>query len=254
MAANRCPKCEFKYGWLGDYCYHCRHGVLTAAGWERVTEVEPCQRLNPPRTLEDIVLIAAGCLRRVEGVFVQVPLGPLLCRAEDFAAGVGAYSDLESAAHEFRSNALNVRPEPRDPAGEMLAYRTVVAALERLALVDDPGAANIGLTAFLRDLRRVQRAARSLTGDGVEAEELAQCDVYRDVVPFDPPAFRPAWRTGAVVGIADAIFDAREFGNMPILADAIEDACCTDERVIAHCRADQPHVRGCWVIERVRST
>ena len=33
-----------------------------------------------------------------------------------------------------------------------------------------------------------------------------------------------------------------------ILADALEDAGCTDETVLAHLRSAGPHVRGCWVV------
>ena len=36
---------------------------------------------------------------------------------------------------------------------------------------------------------------------------------------------------------------------MPILADALQDAGCTNEDVLTHCRGDGPHVRGCWVVD-----
>ena len=38
---------------------------------------------------------------------------------------------------------------------------------------------------------------------------------------------------------------------MPILADALQDAGCDDEAVLAHCRGAGPHVRGCWVVDLV---
>jgi hypothetical protein len=36
---------------------------------------------------------------------------------------------------------------------------------------------------------------------------------------------------------------------MPILADALEDAGCTNQDILAHCRAGGEHVRGCWVVD-----
>jgi hypothetical protein len=54
-----------------------------------------------------------------------------------------------------------------------------------------------------------------------------------------------------VVAVAKVIDDERRFSEMPILADALEDAGCDDAGVLAHCRADAPHVRGCWVLDLV---
>jgi hypothetical protein len=36
------------------------------------------------------------------------------------------------------------------------------------------------------------------------------------------------------------------------LADALEQAAgCTDADILAHCRSEGPHVRGCWVADAV---
>jgi hypothetical protein len=77
--------------------------------------------------------------------------------------------------------------------------------------------------------------------------------LIRDVFgnPFRPVAFDPAWRTSAAVGIAQTMYESRDFAVMPILADALEDAGCDSPDVLAHCRGDGPHVRGCWVVDLV---
>jgi anti-anti-sigma factor len=65
-------------------------------------------------------------------------------------------------------------------------------------------------------------------------------------------AFDPAWRTDTAVALARQMYDSREFGAMPILADALQDAGCEDGHLLMHCRdATQPHTRECWVCARV---
>ena len=38
---------------------------------------------------------------------------------------------------------------------------------------------------------------------------------------------------------------------MPILADVLQDADCTSDDTLNHCRGPGPHVRGCWVVDLV---
>src|SRR5262249_7361033 len=85
------------------------------------------------------------------------------------------------------------------------------------------------------------------------AEEKSQSDLVRDIFgnPFRPVVFDPRWRSSDAVGLARAIYDDRAFDRLPILVDALMDAGCADEQVIAHCRGDGPHVRGCWVVDLV---
>ena len=94
------------------------------------------------------------------------------------------------------------------------------------------------------------------TEDGDRAPEYAaelvvQADLCRDVFenPWRPRRVRPAWRTADVLALAGAMYESRDFGAMPILADALQDAGCDDEEVLSHCREDREHVRGCWVVD-----
>jgi hypothetical protein len=69
--------------------------------------------------------------------------------------------------------------------------------------------------------------------------------------PFRSPRFDPAWRTPDVVGLARTIYDEKAFDRLPILSDALLDAGCNEDRILAHCREAGPHARGCWVVDRV---
>ena len=77
---------------------------------------------------------------------------------------------------------------------------------------------------------------------------------FRDIFgnPFRPITFSPSWRTDTAVALARQMYDSRDFGAMPILADALQDAGCGSEDVLGHCRdATAPHTRGCWVVDLV---
>lgn len=82
---------------------------------------------------------------------------------------------------------------------------------------------------------------------------LQQCALIREVFgnPFRRVAFDPAWRTDTAVSLARRMYDARDFSAMPILADALQDAGCDNDDILAHCRGPGPHVRGCWVVDLV---
>ena len=69
--------------------------------------------------------------------------------------------------------------------------------------------------------------------------------------PFRPVAFAPHWRSETAVSLATGIYDERAFDRLPILADALEEAGCDNADVLAHCRGDGPHARGCWVVDGV---
>ena len=84
----------------------------------------------------------------------------------------------------------------------------------------------------------------------------AQIALLRDITGnlFRPAALAPswlAWNDGTVRKMAQAIYDARAFDRLPLLADALEDAGCTDAAILSHGREPGEHVRGCWVVDLV---
>jgi hypothetical protein len=70
--------------------------------------------------------------------------------------------------------------------------------------------------------------------------------------PFRPPAIRPEWLAwnGGIVGLlARAVYEEGAFDRLPVLADALEEAGCTDAEVLGHLRGPVSHVRGCHVVD-----
>lgn len=68
----------------------------------------------------------------------------------------------------------------------------------------------------------------------------------------------PSWLTPTVKALAEAAYEQRlnngtlDPDRLLVLADALEDAGCTDAEILQHLRGPGPHVGGCWVIDLLR--
>jgi len=90
-------------------------------------------------------------------------------------------------------------------------------------------------------------------------EEMMECcEMIRDVFPnpfhsfsFDRRQFISwlKWNDSTVSKMAHAIYDSKQCLDLPVLADALEEAGCVDPLILEHCRADTTHIRGCWVVD-----
>ena len=65
-----------------------------------------------------------------------------------------------------------------------------------------------------------------------------------------------AWNDATVVRLAQAAYEERHLpagtldnGRLAVLADALEEAGCTDADLLSHLRGSGPHVRGCWPVD-----
>src|SRR5262249_20317259 len=80
-------------------------------------------------------------------------------------------------------------------------------------------------------------------------ESVAQAALVREI--FGNPFRRVgiargclSWHDRTIPRLAQSIYVERAYDQLPILADALEDAGCTDADILAHCRNTEPHVRG----------
>jgi hypothetical protein len=80
---------------------------------------------------------------------------------------------------------------------------------------------------------------------------LIHCILDNPYRPLIIPRTVLAWNAGTVLALARAIDEKRNFQDMGILADALEDAGCSDAAVLAHCRGSGPHAHGCHVLEAI---
>ncbi|HTU92960.1 MAG TPA: hypothetical protein VMF69_22960 [Gemmataceae bacterium] len=111
-------------------------------------------------------------------------------------------------------------------------------------------AALLESAALLQESQRGFRAARWITH--FDSQSLS--GILRDIMgnPFRPASLASSWLTwhsGLIVSMARQIYELRIFDDMLILADALEEAGCTNADILNHCRQPGEHVRGCWVID-----
>jgi hypothetical protein len=91
---------------------------------------------------------------------------------------------------------------------------------------------------------------------------ISQAEFLRDI--FGPLPFRdvalgrafPTWQDATVVRLAQAAYEERQMpegvldkGRLAVLADALEEAGCTDADILNHLRCPGPHVRCCWPVD-----
>jgi hypothetical protein len=74
--------------------------------------------------------------------------------------------------------------------------------------------------------------------------------------PFRPVSSTPAWLTQTVTKLATVAYQERSLpsgeldaGRLGVLADALEEAGCSNADILGHLRSPGPHVRGCWAVD-----
>jgi hypothetical protein len=187
-------------------------------------------------------LFACACCRRLWDHLTDPRSRAAVEAAEAFADGKIDKKALNRARASATSAA---RAAPAPPINAGMAWRPEDAAHVL---------ANAGWEdAFIASTGRASYAAANLGLRSREEEGAEQAKLLRDIFgnPFRPGTFQPTWRSDTVLSLAWGMYEARDFSAMPILADALQDAGCADEDVLAHCRGGGPHVRGCWVVDLV---
>ena len=85
--------------------------------------------------------------------------------------------------------------------------------------------------------------------------ELFQRETLTALLTFNrPSALNVDWLTANQCAVRDltlAIDETQDFERLPILADALEEAGCSDHRILNHCRHSRMHPRKCWVVELI---
>jgi hypothetical protein len=184
-------------------------------------------------------LFACACVRRVEEFVADRRCRIALEVAEHFADDDATWEELRVAHHAARE-ATRRFGGAQHPA-EFAARDT--AGIDAFAAARDAA-------------RTAAHAARAEAIAAMGAAEQDQCRILRDILgnPFRPPVIDPLWahwNGDTVFRLAQAIYAGRRFEDLPVLADALEEAGCQEPALLAHCRGGGEHFRGCWVVDAV---
>jgi hypothetical protein len=194
-------------------------------------------------TLRKLRLFACACCRRVWGSLTDPRSRQAIAVAERFADGLVDREEFVTAALEARK------------VGEAATHATWTDRFWEVGLLWT------NRTAFATAGVMAKKAAQAAAAQGQNVEAAAdqawkqerglQGELLRDLFgnPFRAVDFAPSWRTPTTEAIGQQIYEEGDFTALPVLADALEDAGCAKEDVLAHCRSSRLHVRGCWVVD-----
>jgi len=209
-------------------------------------------------------LFACACCRQIWHLITAPRSRDAITISERFADGKASREELAAArqaaqqeARRAENEMRRIIPTLRGPEAQaaQLPWSTATAAEWTAAQGTAVQAAQI--VAGWATLA-VRSAA---SGEGEEAANRAwqdlsrrQANLVRDIFgnPFRSPAVDSRWLTwnqGAIGKMAATLYDERHFEEMPILADALEEAGCTDTDILDHCRTQADHARGCWLLD-----
>jgi hypothetical protein len=213
---------------------------MTEAEW--LTSTKPYDLLDfmgNSISARKIRLFACACCRRIWDFLEEEWMRNTVTLMELFADHEISEIHFEEIAQKARRKV----EEPRYRVAPQSKYASAVFAVY-LATRLDPVAVRWAY-------RHAAGVYRDLVAEGAEQEK--QCRLLRDITgsPFRSVRVAPSWCTSTVTTLAEGIYSDHLFADLPILADALNDAGCIDEAILGHCRSGGEHVRGCWVVDLI---
>jgi hypothetical protein len=239
---------------------------MTPEEWERCTDPQELLRFLRAKASErKLRLFAVACCRRLwpwigDGSRARAAVET----AERFADGACSAEELRAAEAGVSREVIeweNWVPYESADKGSLEATHAALAATDvgwhaaGTAAMRAQQATWEGGAVFETD-KKDRRVYPLSYGDTARASErVAQASPLRFLFgnPFrPPPAIVPAvlaYNGGAARRLAEAIYEGRRFGDLPILADLLEVAGLTDAALLGHLRGLGPHVLGCFALD-----
>jgi hypothetical protein len=205
---------------------------MTESEWRRCEDARRMARYllrHPPHrpTARKAMLFAFACSRScwpcIRSEKARLLVGYFEEAADDFAQIEKVNSIINDVLHEFEAT--------NDPATAVTLTHSLMPAVDAVLAV--PG-----------------------------VNPTAVCDLVREIFgnPFRPARIEPDWlafKGGLVPTLARAAYEERMPGGeldpdrFQVLADALEEAGCCLQHLLAHLRSDGPHYLGCWALDAV---
>jgi hypothetical protein len=249
---------------------------MTESDWNRCTDPQKMlDFLRGNASERKLRLLACACCRRISYLLPDHEHGKAIKVNERYADGLATRKEMTSArqaAEDAFYERGGFEAGPADARSKAMAAWVVWAAVRqgrppgRLRV--SPSQAELWVGAAVRGAVRV---AVKPGPSGVwepewkvqwDGKYTCQCNLLRDIfgpLPFHEFHADPAWlawNNGTVKKLAEAAYEHRslpegtlEQARLAVLADALEEAGCTDADILGHLRGPGPHVRGCFAVD-----
>jgi hypothetical protein len=243
---------------------------MTEAEWLACTDSQPMLAfLWGKACARKLRLFAVACCRRIARLLPGQESSEAVLVLEGLADGNASPEQVNGAMAYAARRAGEAMGRTRDMV-TFHAFKTVEFALyDARSASDDLQMGMADVTRLIRQVARPfpEQTAAMAVADAASgvwksdawkaafiAEGAAQAGLLRCIFgnPFRSVTLDPAWLSwhgGLPVSIARRMYDSRDFSDMPVLADALEEAGCRDAEILGHCRSGGEHVRGCWVVD-----
>jgi hypothetical protein len=227
---------------------------MTEQSWQTCFDLQRMLNCLPEKMSErKLRLFAVACCRHIGDLLYDGRCWQAVKTAELFADDLATAAEL-NAAEVAASDYIAARER-------RYHFPWPIARSQDLNPVDQ--AADAALACAWKSARHAARASASQAANAARSATLSRprtlesavlCDLLRDILgnPFGaPPVLSSNFLTLTVRAIARTIYEERCFVDLPILADALEEAGCTNTEILDHCRRRGPHARGCWALDLV---
>lgn len=204
-------------------------------------------------------LIACACARLAWPARVDERSGRAVEVGEQVADGTAGSWELRRARE--RAKPVAEAAQTAVAAAELVWLRATIAeqparlaALQAARRAKDIATLPLWTVAEPRNLWQAARQAVMLAQVTGHAEAAELIELVSDIVgnPFRPIQLDPTWlrwHDGCIELLSRSIYDGRRHHELPIVADALEEAGCDQADLLAHCRSDRPHAHGCWALD-----
>jgi hypothetical protein len=246
---------------------------MTEAEWLACTDPQKMLAFLLGKTSDrKLRLFAVACCRQITPLMLKTELGYRgVVLAEKLADGQPIAEKLTSfrerlGREDYNFGRIDVGGWPTKKDG--VIYSAGGAAYHALddehALLEEPPDGP-GRPSLMRVIHYAAMAAAHwqrktdrapLTPSEIDRELRAIVPLVHEVFgnPFRCAAVASEWLEGTgsrARAMAQVFYDERAFEGLPILADALEEAGCTDTAILDHFRGRAQHYRGCWALDLI---
>jgi hypothetical protein len=231
---------------------------MTEAEWLACADPEwMLRRLEGKLSERKLRLFAAACCRRIRHLMDDPRCGAAVEVGERLADGLVSPAEQEAvrAAAQAVCRDYAYTRNHYTPAvhAARSAYHVVSSSRFSVRMC-----ASAAVEAVTYTGKPIQADAPLCRGNfPPTAEPAAQCALLRDLsgrlrrpsLHLTGPVL--GWGNGAARKVAEGIYRDHDWGDLPIVADALEEGGCEDQDILSHLRGPGPHVRGCWVVDLI---